>query len=102
MAKYNSSEWYQLYVNGNDKAGLWGTELYKEGRGAVYFNTTTTDRKVFRWQLFPINSTSYVLRTEEGGPNGYLGTKFEPKETSPGQTQALMLRGDIADDSIYW
>ncbi|KAH7125507.1 hypothetical protein B0J11DRAFT_308006 [Dendryphion nanum] len=103
MANFNSSEWHHLYVNGKDGEAMWGTNLYKNSeRGAVYFNTTDLNRKINRWQLFGVNPTTYVLRTQEGGSNAYLGTKSETKEDTPGRTQALMIRGDLADDSIYW
>lgn len=55
-----------------------------------------------RWQLYSINSTTYVLRSEEGGPTAFLSSKYARNETTPGQTAALMLRGDLTDDSVYW
>jgi hypothetical protein len=103
MANFNSSFWYQIYVNENKDNSLWGTNLYNDGRsGAVYFNTTQTDRAINRWQLYPVNSTTYVLRTQEGGPNAFLATAFVRDEATPGQTRAVMVNGTLSDDSVYW
>ncbi|KAF2786527.1 hypothetical protein K505DRAFT_259722 [Melanomma pulvis-pyrius CBS 109.77] len=104
MANFNSSFWYHLYVNQNEKAGLSGTNLYNNNNttGAVFFTTFSTDDSAQRWQWYGVTSTTYVLRCKEGGPNAFLSTKFEPKESTPGQTQALMVRGNVSDDSVFW
>ncbi|KAF2477542.1 uncharacterized protein BDR25DRAFT_274753 [Lindgomyces ingoldianus] len=102
MANFDSNQWYQLYVNQNKDSSLLGTNLYKNGEsGAVFFNTTDTDLPGQRWQIYSVNDT-YVLRNKDGGTNAFLGTKYEPTETTPGQTQALMIKNTISDDAVYW
>lgn len=103
MANFNSSFWYQLYVNENKDYSLWGTKLYDQNRtGAVYFNTTQTKKATNRWQVYPVNSTTYVLRTQEGGPDAFLGTAFISDEDTPGQTRPIMINGTFSDNSVYW
>jgi hypothetical protein len=103
MAKFNSNNWYQIYVNDHDKNSMQGTNLFKDNKtGSVYFNGTQLDEPKCRWQIYGINSTTHVLRTEWGGPDAFLVAKFAADEPTQGQTQAMMTRGDLTDNSVYW
>lgn len=104
MANFDSNNWYQLYVAGNEEESFWGGNLWNKGRtGAVMFNDTQLEKEENRWQIFAINSTTYVLRTLAGGPKALLGTMyFEGEKDVPGKTVGVMVRDDIADDSVYW
>jgi len=70
-----------------------GSTLYK---GFDRYNATQ------RWQWYGINSTTYVLRCEVSGPDAFLGTTYSPSEETPGKTRAVMVKGSVTDDSIYW
>ncbi|KAF2715513.1 hypothetical protein K504DRAFT_422349 [Pleomassaria siparia CBS 279.74] len=104
MANFNSNYWYHLFVNQNKDIAVTGTNLFNHNgtTGAVFFGGVATANSTQRWQWYGIDTTTYVLRCKEGGPNAFLGTKFEPKETTPGHTQALMVRGNVSDDSVFW
>ena len=101
--KFDPNMWYQLTM-GDTKQSYLGTVLFANSgtRGATYFNTTDTSSKSQQWQVFQLNSTTWVLRTAEAGPSAYMGTTFSSEETTQGKTRPTMLRGDVADASAFW
>ena len=103
MANLDSNQWYKVYLNENDNRSLWGTNLFKNGKtGAVYMNDTAPSQFTDRWQIYPINSSTSVLRTKQGGKDAFLGALYSPDEATPGHTHADMVRGNISDDSVFW
>jgi hypothetical protein len=85
MANFDENTWYQLNVAGSDQS-MAGTGLYDQGKGAVFFAITNTSDGQQQWQLFPFNSSCYVLRTAESGQFGYLATGASTDESTPGET----------------
>ena len=63
-----------------------GTGLYDAGKGAVFFANTNTSDPQQMWQLFPFNSTYYVLRTKESGQFGYMTAAVSTDANTPGNT----------------
>lgn len=103
MANFNSSVWYQLYINEDATQTFWGSELFKNHTsGSVYFRKNDTKAPENKWQLYGINDTTYVLRSSKGGADGFLGTMFSPDEDHPGRTRPRMVRNNVSDDSIFW
>ncbi|KAF3044548.1 hypothetical protein E8E11_003478 [Didymella keratinophila] len=100
----DTNQWYYIYVGNSDANALWGTNLYNNQgtSGAIFLKTTQTSLNTMRWQIYPINSTTYVIRSKEGGANAFVGTLYAPTEESEGHTRPRMVRGDIADDSVFW
>ncbi|KAF3036798.1 hypothetical protein E8E12_004819 [Didymella heteroderae] len=100
----DTDQWYYIYVGNSDANALWGTNLYNNQgtSGAIFLNTTQTSLNTMRWQIYPINSTAYVIRSKEGGANAFVGTHYVPAEESEGHTRPRMVRGDIANDSVFW
>ena len=100
----DTNQWYYIYVGNSDANALWVTNLYNNQgtSGAIFLNTTQTSLNTMRWQIYPINSTTYVIRSKEGGANAFVGTHYVPAEESEGRTRPRMVRGDIADDSVFW
>ncbi|KAJ4313079.1 hypothetical protein N0V94_007113 [Neodidymelliopsis sp. IMI 364377] len=101
----DTNQWYHMYLNDNKKSSFIGSGLFtKSGTsGTVFFNDTvdlTAPRQ--RWQIYPINSTTFVLRTGEGGANAFLGTHLVAGEETQGGSRPRMVRGDVADDSVFW
>ncbi|KAF2112632.1 hypothetical protein BDV96DRAFT_602024 [Lophiotrema nucula] len=103
MANFDSDFWYQLFVNQNPSRGLIGTSLFNDGeRGAVLFEKANSSHTAQRWQFHEINSTTFVLRTQDGGADGYLAAFYNSNETTPGQTRPRMIKNTLADESVYW
>ena len=103
MANFDSNYWYQIYANKNKNDSFVGTSLYNKGiSGAVFFNTTDTTEQVQQWQLFPFNSTNYVLRSRDSGPQGYLEAKVSINETTQGVTVPYMRNASTSDNSMFW
>lgn len=106
MANFASDHWHQIYIGNSDGGGqsLAGTSLYNNSlTGAVFFSeTNTTSNAEQLWQLYPFNSTYYVLRSKSSGPLGYLTVKRAPEENTPGRTVPLMTNASLADDSMFW
>ncbi|KAF1961903.1 hypothetical protein CC80DRAFT_436314 [Byssothecium circinans] len=103
MANFNPNRWYHVFPNQDPKTGLVGTSLFKDKvAGSVFYSGANVTRREQQWQFYPIDSEYYVLRTSEGGPEGFLGATISANETSPGHTRARMTRGNVLDDSVYW
>lgn len=104
MANFDPAVWYHLYVNENNESSLIGTNLYDNNNlaGSVFFQPANLTRGRQRWQIYAINDTWVVLRSREGGPDGFLGTMKSDNEETPGGTRPHMIRGNVSDDSIYW
>ena len=104
MADFNSSFWYHLYVNLNDTIALTGTNLYiRNGTmGDLKFSTWNRENSAQLWQFYNVSDTAFTLRCKSCGVDAYLSTKLQPKEESLGNTQALMMRADVSDDSVFW
>jgi hypothetical protein len=103
----DTNQWYQLYTNEDKTSSLIGTSLFNRGgtTGAVFFNTTDTSTNVQRWQIFPVTvngSTAYTIRSKDGGPNGFMGTGFNANGDTATSTRPMMLRGDIANNTVFW
>ncbi|KAJ4984117.1 hypothetical protein SVAN01_10405 [Stagonosporopsis vannaccii] len=85
--------WYSLYVNDNNASLLMRTALFNRSgtAGAAFFAKAAQDNSTQHRQLFPTDNTTFVLRTQEGGANSFLGT--QPAD-GKGVISPLMLRGD--------
>ena len=97
----DTNQWYTMYINNNNDSSLRGSKPQIRGgtTGATCFIKTNPNGAAQRWQIFPINSTTFVLRTQEGGANAFIGTRAADDN---GIISSLMLRGDVADESVYW
>ncbi|KAH7319390.1 hypothetical protein BKA65DRAFT_556812 [Rhexocercosporidium sp. MPI-PUGE-AT-0058] len=106
MANLASDHWHQIYIGNSEGGGqsLAGTSLYNNSlSGAVFFSeTNTTSNTEQLWQIYPFNSTYYVLRTKSSGPRGYLTVALSPEENTPGRTVPRMANASLADDSMFW
>ena len=105
MANFASDHWHQIYIGDSPDGGqsASGTSLYNNSlTGAIFFTETNTTKPQQLWQLYPFNSTYYVLRSKDSGPTGYLTVNFQALEVTPGKTVPLMTNASISDDSMFW
>jgi len=95
----DSNQWYHMYVTTGPDQALIGNNPNKDGlTAAVSVNTTNLTSPTNRWQIFPINATTYALRCQCNGPEAWLGTKTGVNaETAPYLAQA-----NISDTSAFW
>ncbi|KAF1938082.1 hypothetical protein EJ02DRAFT_474625 [Clathrospora elynae] len=103
VSKIDPNQWYSLYI-GTGTQNLVGTTLFQADRsvGTVYIAGEDTSKRNQRWQIFKLNSTAWILRSQAGGPNAYLGTFYAEPEVTEGKTVPRIVRGDIADASVFW
>ncbi|KAH6719364.1 hypothetical protein BKA61DRAFT_669692 [Leptodontidium sp. MPI-SDFR-AT-0119] len=106
MAIFDPNRWCQISVAGSFLAGnnLVGGELLSpEGTGGSVFmyvgKASFTDQQ---WQIFPYNSTNYVLRTHRSCPFGYLAVTYLATEPMPGYTAAATKNASITNNSMLW
>ena len=102
MANLDPNQWYQVTVKSGTGVSMGGSSLFDHGLGTVYFIDTNTTLPTERWQFFPYNSTTYTIRCQDTGPDGYLGTAYSANETTPGQTRPEMMNYTLTDSSMYW
>lgn len=93
--------WYSLSIASDPSSLLMSTNLFSRSgtAGATFFAAAAPDNATQRWQVFPLNTTTFVLRTQEGGANAFIGS--QPADAK-GVISPLMLRGDVADESVFW
>lgn len=103
MANFDPNTWYQLTAKGHPAQSMYGGPLFAEGLGPVYFEITNTTLAGQRWQLYPYNSSTYLLRTKESGHDAYLSAAYSANETTiPGSTRPKMQDYTLSDTSIFW
>jgi hypothetical protein len=103
MANFDTSSWYQITRESGDVQSMDGTPLFNAGlNGTVFFHITNTNSTEQQWQIFPYNSSYYVLRTHASGENGYLGAAYSVNETTPGQTVPVLRNVSVSDSSMLW
>ncbi|OCL13472.1 hypothetical protein AOQ84DRAFT_108680 [Glonium stellatum] len=103
MANFNSNQWYQLTaVSESTDLSMAGTILYDHGQGAVFFQVTNTTHPAQQWQIYPFNSSTYILRTKESGHDGYLCVAVYYNGTTPGYTVPQVRNYTLTDDSMFW
>lgn len=107
MANFDTNRYYQLVTGkggtgGSGGQSMDGTSLYNQGKGAVFFQNTNTTDSGQQWQIFPFNSSVYVLRTQASGSEGYMGVALNQNEDTPGKTVPIMVSAVQADDSMFW
>ncbi|KAF2852688.1 hypothetical protein T440DRAFT_466811 [Plenodomus tracheiphilus IPT5] len=95
----DSNLWYHMYVTSGPGQALIGLNPGKDGpSAAVYFNPTKLTAPTNRWQIFQLNSTTYALRCQSGGPDMWLGVKIGDS----GEDAPYLARGDVSDNSAFW
>ncbi|KAH7330423.1 hypothetical protein BKA65DRAFT_404736 [Rhexocercosporidium sp. MPI-PUGE-AT-0058] len=106
MANFHPNRWYEINVADSflkDK-NLAGGELLSLDRtgGSVFMYPGDARDAKQQWQMYPFNSTNYVLRTRGSGPFGYLAVTYLATEPTPGYTVATTKNASIADNSMFW
>jgi hypothetical protein len=103
MANFDTTKWYQIIQTGSTAQSMDGSYLYNAGEsGATFFKITETTDPEVQWQLFPYNSTTYVLRTKASGEFGYMTAAVSEAEITPGGTVPQMTNCSLADTSMFW
>lgn len=103
----DDNAWYQVNVTRFTGLSLRGTSLYNDGNtGAVFYQNTNTSIPGQSWQFYPYNSSVYLLRCKNGGPNAYLavaaGTGNSDSSTVTGNTVPILANYNVTDDSMFW
>lgn len=56
-----------------------------------------------QWQIFPYNSSYFVLRTKESSSIGYLAVAVGTGDVpTPGNTKAITQNYTLCDNSMFW
>ncbi|KAK2615503.1 hypothetical protein N8I77_002253 [Diaporthe amygdali] len=104
---FDTNAWYQVNVTKFPGSSLLGTSLFQDGKtGAVFYQNTNTSAKGQSWQFYPYNSSVYLLRCKDGGPNGYLAAAAGKTDTDQsdvtGNTVPILANYNVTDDSMFW
>jgi hypothetical protein len=103
MANFDINSWQQITISGSERQSLDGSVLYTEGQGSVFFQDTNVTRPEQQWQIYPFNS-SYVLRTQGSGPEGYMNVAAGVQDSSStlGATVPDMRNSSLSGPSMFW
>lgn len=104
---FDTNQWYQICLGDGKEQCLIGTSLFNASntKGAVFMSPNKATATVQRWQIVPVtinHTNTYILRTKDSGPNGFMGTGYSANEESEGMTRPSMFRGDVVDNNVYW
>jgi hypothetical protein len=106
MAIFDPNYWQKITNAGLQSEAdqsMAGTVLFDQGTGSVFFQDTNDTIMGQSWQIFPFNTSFYVLRTQKCGPNGFMNTRIAPSNTQEsGFTVPHMRNYSISDDSMLW
>lgn len=104
----DDNAWYQVNVTRFTGLSLRGTSLYNDGNtGAVFYQNTNTSIPGQSWQFYPYNSSVYLLRCRNGGPDAYLAVAVGKSDSSDsssvtGNTVPILANYNVTDDSMFW
>lgn len=110
---FSDNIWYHVYNNGDSSNALQGTSLFgslsdePKMVGSVFMSVTALDDKnrqrFQRWQVMPIDDDYYILRTDQGSQNGFMGSYLNSSRTAlNSRTLVRMIRNTVADESVFW
>jgi hypothetical protein len=104
------NRWLQIYPAANLGSVLVGTELFNNTAmpgfeiGSVSVNKNTgSSLNSTEWQIFPLNESTYALRTIDSGAKGFLNTHFAAELVdTPGHTTVNMRNSTSGDKAMLW
>lgn len=80
-----------------------GTPVFNpDHTGTTFMRITNTSDPEQKWQIFPADNDTYVLRTQGSGQHVYLRANEWPEEDTLGQTAAGTIDVDYADEAVFW
>jgi hypothetical protein len=100
VPNFDPNQWYSIFLAGGQ--ALSGTWLFNRNHttGALLMKTRDASDWEQLWQIFQVNSTTWTLRSQAGGPTAYLSSKWNASAQT--QIVPIMAIGDIADTSAFW
>jgi hypothetical protein len=105
MANFDQGYWYQMLLKSSNVLSFASSSLDKSGSGSAFFQVTNTSLPNQRWQIWSSQNNTYIFRSAEGGPTGYLtahGNNVDKSKVNSGNTVPTVSDVNIADDSMYW
>jgi hypothetical protein len=95
--------WYQVIITSDDVLSLASTNS-QSGHGAVFFEITNITSPRQQWQIWNAKDGTYVLRSQESGPNFYVTTQADKQDTedNSGSSTPGTTLYTHADQSMYW
>jgi hypothetical protein len=102
MAVFDANHWYQINLQGLfDNRSMVGQPPQSPGTtGNVIFKLTDNTSKGRFWQLYPVDDTRYILRSQSSSPDTYLAIQNDAN-TAKGSI-ATMRNVSGAHDEIFW
>jgi len=103
MANFDPNQWYHIYTKGNNNSAFMGGSLHvNNSYGTTFYQPAKIKEPHQQWQIYPIDSDYYVLRTQASGPDGFLSTQIDSNANVPSGITSRTTRGNLTDDSVYW
>ncbi|KAK8241803.1 hypothetical protein HDK77DRAFT_510946 [Phyllosticta capitalensis] len=102
-SNFDSNHWYQILTQ-NTTLAISGTACW-EGLyfGSAYPEFSNRSDPSQQWQIYPYNSSFYVLRTRASGPDNYLRTMAVENTADPYPiTETRMANSSVQDSSMFW
>lgn len=118
MANFDSKQWYQItlkqYGVDDPLLSLATQNRTNNGTGSVFFQLTNSTAQNQKWQIWSAVNDTYVLRSGNSGPHGYLVPTVSNADANSNGTSSVneLNNGNtvpfarnyanITDDGFYW
>jgi hypothetical protein len=99
MTLFDANRWYQMNLPIFDRRSMVGEQIQSPNTTAdVFFKTTGNPADERRWQIYPVDNTRYILRSQLSRPNTYLAIQRDT-----GRGSVATMRSVIgAHDEVFW
>jgi hypothetical protein len=104
MTLFDANRWYQINLPIFDKRSMVAQQIQPPNTTTdVYFKITVNPANERRWQIYPIDDTRYMLRSQLSSPNTYLAIQRDTNDQDARRGSIATMRSVIgAHDEVFW
>ena len=104
MSLFDKNHWYQITIPTFDTLSMTGLQpVANSPAAAVFFHTTNTSSPAQRWQIYPIENSSYIIRSQSSLGSAYLSVRANTtSESQNGGTTAIIRNASLASHESFW
>jgi hypothetical protein len=104
MAPFDTNKWYQITLPIYGRRVMVGQPILPPNTTAdVSFAITSSTGNEKRWQIYPVEGSRYILRSQVSSPNTYLTIQSDANANDAGRGNIATMRSVLgAHDEIYW
>ncbi|KAF2651690.1 hypothetical protein K491DRAFT_665079, partial [Lophiostoma macrostomum CBS 122681] len=104
MSLFDQNHWYQITIPTFDTLSMTGFRpTANSPTAAVFFQTTNTSSPLQRWQIYPIENSSYIIRSQSSLGSAFLSVRANTSsESQNGGTTVITRNASLASFESFW